>query len=400
MAQHSTFGASSAHRWVRCPGSIALTKDAPRTESAAALAGTIGHEVADICIRENKNAYDITTVTIDGVTHDVPEDTQVDVNNYIEFLRSRGGTLLSEVQINYATLLGVDEAEGFGTSDAVILLDNGDIEIHDLKLGRKPVDAEDNKQLILYAAGVADTLESTTGEPVRNVTLGIYQPNVTRFGTLHEMSIEEVQDEVKAYKNAATQATASAKSLAKSGPTAKFYATYTSAGESQCQWCKHAAACPTLLAATKEVVNACTSDDFDIVSAPSLIDDAPVRAAYESLDLLRNFITAVEDEVYARASAGRGESVGVKFVAGKQGNRKWTDETVAATQLSTELPVESVYTKSLISPAVAEKALKKAKVTSIDLSSLVSRSAPSKTIAPINDPRPEWTGAATTDDFN
>jgi Protein of unknown function (DUF2800) len=59
-----------------------------------------------------------------------------------------------------------------------------------------------------------------------------------------------------------------------------------------------------------------------------------------------------------------------------------------------------VYTKSLISPAVAEKALKKAKVTSIDLASLVSRSAPSKTIAPINDPRPEWTGAATTDDFN
>jgi hypothetical protein len=365
------------------------------------LAGTIGHEVADICIREKMNAFQITVVTIDDVQHDVPEDTQVAVNNYIEFLHSRGGTILSEVRIDYAKLLGVPKGEGFGTSDAVILLDNGDIEIHDLKLGHSPVEVSGNTQLMLYAAGVAATLEEATGEPVELATLGIYQPAVSRFGTTEDMTMDELNEEIKDLKSAAKSAIAAEKLFKVSGPTPQFYEDYTRAGEKQCQWCKHAASCPTLLAATQEVVAACTSDDFDVVSAPSLIDDAPVRRAYESIPLLENFIRAVQDEVYARAVAGRGEHVGVKFVAGRSGNRKWVSEDSAAVELLAVLPEETVYTKSILSPAKAETALKKAKVTSLKLDSLVSRSAPTKTIAPINDPRPEWSAeGATTDDFN
>jgi hypothetical protein len=99
--------------------------------------------------------------------------------------------------------------------------------------------------------------------------------------------------------------------------------------------------------------------------------------------------------------AGRGEHVGVKFVAGRAGNRKWVSEDAASSQLLAVLPEETVYTKSILSPAKAETALKKAKVTSLKLDSLVSRSAPAKTIAPLNDPRAEWSDdAATTDDFN
>jgi Protein of unknown function (DUF2800) len=399
MAAHSRFSASAAHRWAACPGSIVLTKDAPNTTSSAALAGTIGHEVADICLKKNINAYQVTVVEIDGKQHDVPEDTQTSVNNYIEFLNSRGGTVMSEVKINYAKLLGVPEAEGFGTSDAVVLLDNGDIEIHDLKLGHAYVDVADNKQLMLYAAGVAATLEETTGEKVEYSTLGIYQPAVSRAGSLHGMTLKELSGEIKELKSAAKAAIAAEKLFIKSGPTPAFYEDYTRASEDVCKWCKHAASCPTLLAATQEVVTSCTSDDFDIVSTPSLIDDAPVRKAYESIGMLQNFIRAVEDEVYARAVAGRGSYVGVKFVAGRQGNRKWTAEDSASLQLLAVLPEEIVYTKSLLSPAKAESALKKAKVTSLDLSSLVSRSAPTKTIAPLNDPREEWsdTGAPTND---
>jgi Protein of unknown function (DUF2800) len=401
MGAHSRFSASAAHRWSECPGSIVLTKDAKDTTSSAALAGTIGHEVADICIKKGLNAFQVTTVTIDDVQHDVPEDTQVSVNNYIEMLHSRGGTLVSEVRIDYAKLLGVPAGDGFGTSDAVVLLDNGDIEVHDLKLGHGVVDVLGNPQLLLYAAGVAATLEETTGDKVEYATIGIYQPAITRYGITEGISRKELNDEIKNLKSAAKSAIAAEKLFAKSGPTPAFYEDYTRAGESQCKWCKHAAACPTLLAATQEVVTACSTDDFDIVSAPSLVDDAPVRRAYESIGLLEGFITAVKDEVYARAMAGRGEHVGVKFVAGRAGNRKWVSEDVASSQLLAVLPEETVYTKSILSPAKAETALKKAKVTSLTLDSLVSRSAPTKTIAPLNDPRAEWSDdAATTDDFN
>lgn len=398
---HSRFSASAAHRWGACPGSIALTEGAPDTTSSAALAGTIGHEVADICLKQGLNAFQVTVVTIDGVQHDVPDDTQIAVNNYIEMLKSRGGTIMSEVQIDYAKLLGVPAGEGFGTSDAVILLDNGDIEIHDLKLGHKSVDPKGNPQLLLYAGGVAQTLEETTGEKVEYATVGIYQPSVSRFGITDGYTNKEMMDEIKELKSAAKSAIHAIKLFKKSGPTPAFYEDYTRAGEEQCKWCKHAASCPTLLAATQEVVADCKSDDFDIVSSPSLIDDAPVRRAYESIGLLKGFISAVEDEVYARALAGRGAAVGVKFVSGKQGNRKWAAEDAAAQELLVVLPPDTVYTKSLISPAVAEKALKKAKATSFDLASLVTRSAPSKTIAPLNDPREEWSDTgATTEDFN
>lgn len=401
MAAHSRFSASAASRWSACPGSIVLTQDAPNTTSSAALAGTIGHEVADICLKTKVNAFQITVVEVDGVQHDVPEETQVAVNNYIEFLQSRGGTIMSEVRIDYAKLLGVPKGDGFGTSDAVILLDNGDIEIHDLKLGHGIVSVSGNPQLMLYAAGVAATLEEATGEPVELATIGIYQPAASRFGSTEDMTKKELDAEIKNLKSAARSAIAAEKLFKASGATPSFYEDYTRAGEDQCKWCKHAASCPTLLAATQEVVTACTSDDFDIVSAPSLIDDAPVRKAYESIPLLENFIRAVHDEVYARATAGRGEYVGVKFVAGRAGNRKWVDEDAASLQLLTVLPEETVYTKSLLSPAKAETALKKAKATSLDLSTLVTRSAPTKTIAPINDPRPEWSAeGATTEDFS
>jgi Protein of unknown function (DUF2800) len=400
MTAHSRFSASAASRWSACPGSIVLTQDAPNTTSSAALAGTIGHEVADICLKQKVNAFQITVVEVDGVQHEVPEETQIAVNNYTEYLHSRGGQILSEVRIDYAKLLGVPKGDGFGTSDAVILLDNGDIEIHDLKLGHGIVEVSGNPQLMLYAAGVAATLEETTGEPVERVTIGIYQPAASRYGSTEEMSWQELHVEIKDLKSAAKSAIAAEKLFKVSGPTPQFYEDYTRAGEDQCKWCKHAASCPTLLAATQEVVAACTSDDFDVVSAPSLIDDAPVRKAYESIPLLENFIRAVQDEVYARALAGRGEHVGVKFVAGRAGNRKWADEEAASLQLLTVLPAETVYTKTLLSPAKAETALKKAKATSVDLSTLVTRSAPSKTIAPINDPRPEWSAeGATANDF-
>lgn len=405
--KHSIFSASSAERWVNCPGSVALSRGYANTSSAAALDGTIGHEVADICIRTGANPYEVTEVDIDGTMHAVSEDTQANIVDYMAFLNARKGTdgqLLSEVRIDYSKVLGVPEEAGFGTSDIVILQADGSIEIIDLKLGRKFVEVSGNKQLMLYAAGVVDAMEEVSGTKVPSVTLGIYQPNISRAGSLETMTRAELMAQVKELKVAAKNVLAANASLKRfatpKGLADSFYADYTKAGEDQCRWCKHAAHCPTLKDATAEVVNECKSDDFDVVSAPTLIDYAPLRKAYESITLLEIFIKAVQDEVYARALKGEGEALGVKFVAGRAGNRKWADENVAGTQLISVLPEEIVYTKTLLSPATAEKALKKAKVTSLDMTELVTRSAPSKTLTAIADPRPVWTDGATTEDFN
>jgi hypothetical protein len=51
---HALLSPSSAHRWSRCPGSVALTKDAPRTDTEASLDGTKAHDIAAWALREGK----------------------------------------------------------------------------------------------------------------------------------------------------------------------------------------------------------------------------------------------------------------------------------------------------------------------------------------------------------
>ncbi len=51
-AAHATFGASSSHRWLNCPGSIKLSEHAPPgKESEYALEGTRAHECLDYLLK-------------------------------------------------------------------------------------------------------------------------------------------------------------------------------------------------------------------------------------------------------------------------------------------------------------------------------------------------------------
>lgn len=42
---HAVLSASSAHRWLNCPGSVSLTKDMPDTKSEYAEEGRLAHAV-------------------------------------------------------------------------------------------------------------------------------------------------------------------------------------------------------------------------------------------------------------------------------------------------------------------------------------------------------------------
>ena len=396
---HSKFSASSAERWVNCPGSVVLTAGLPDTTSAAALAGTIGHAVADICLSKNMDANQVTVVTIDGVAHDVPDDTMMQVNAYVKFLKSRGGVILPEARINYSNVLGVPEDEGFGTSDATVLLPDNSIETWDLKLGHRYVGALDNKQITLYALGTMDAIETVSGDEVPTVTMGIFQPTLSEEPKSEVLTRDEIRERIVQFKDAATRVKLAEAHAVECGVDEVFYKSFVNPGESQCQWCKFKASCPALAKEVEHAMAAATTEDFTVVEAPGCIDDKDLKAAYDKLPLIELFIKAVEDEVYARAENGFGARLGVKFVAGRAGNRKWTDESAAATALVSVLGEESVYNKAIVTPAVAEKLLKKAKSTSVDLNTLTTRAAASKTLTSVNDPREEWS-AGGADDFS
>jgi hypothetical protein len=396
MTAHARFGASSAHRWADCPGALTMEEQyggKGNSSSPAALAGTIGHAAADEALRLGCSAYEVHNIIIENEVHVVPDDTQEAVQFYIEFIRARPGTIVSEVKIDYSTLIGVGNS--FGTSDAVVLGTDGSVEIWDLKLGRRWVDATNNKQLLLYAAGVVDVVEATTGVEVPSVTVGIIQPHTSRTPSYQELTRIELHDAVAVLKTAADSVTAADTSY---DGSSKWHTVHLNPGEHQCQWCKAAAHCPALAKATVETVALCTGDDFDVVSKPTAVGDSALAMAYDRIPLLEIFIKAVEGECFSRASKGIPVK-GQKLVLGREGNRKWADETVAKESLISVLPFETIVIESTISPAAAEKELKKLKIKDFNIETLVVRSAAKPTLVQASDPREAFV-ANTADDFS
>jgi len=392
MAQHSKFSASAASRWMACPGSLLMSEGLPDGKSEAASRGTLGHALAEHCLVNGNEAWEI-----DGIAGQaVDEDLQGAVQAYLDLVRSRGGTLLPEVKVQYDDVLGVASGDGFGTSDAVVLLPGGKIEVWDLKLGHRWVGAEDNPQLMLYACGVVRTLEAL-GEDVNEVLVGICQPYLSENGSFQVLTRDQLMEwEAKFREGVARVKEAEAHKL---GPTSKKWRTlYLNPGEEQCKYCRANSSCQALADAVDHTVEAAKDDEFDVVTAPAVIDGAKLAEAYAKIGMLEVFIKAVEGECNRRAHEGQ-PVAGTKLVLGREGNRKWGNEEEAKKSLTGVIDSETLYTMSLISPSQAEKALKKNK-TEFDLNSLVVRSPAKPTLVSASDPRETFTPSGGVEDFN
>ena len=51
---HAKLSASSAHRWLHCPGSVAASEKIPARSSFAADEGSAAHELAEIALNAGK----------------------------------------------------------------------------------------------------------------------------------------------------------------------------------------------------------------------------------------------------------------------------------------------------------------------------------------------------------
>jgi RecB family exonuclease len=98
-----------------------------------------------------------------------------------------------EVLLEQNIKLKFHENDISGTVDCVMLKDNGDIIIVDLKTGRTKVKTEDNNQMLMYAYGVVQDVWKKTKKLPQSIIISIYQPLVNNTSAM-EYTLQQLMD--------------------------------------------------------------------------------------------------------------------------------------------------------------------------------------------------------------
>ncbi len=377
---HAKLSPSGAHRWMRCPGSIALEAPFPNDSSVYAAEGTLAHLLASEELDGTKPAAERIGEqhTVDGFDFTVDKVMVAYVEDYVKLVReyAEGGVLLVEQRVPIGHLTG--ETDATGTSDAVVVhADEGRLTVIDLKYGMGVrVMADGNEQAMMYALGALESYEQLAD--FVNICMVIHQP---RLNSVSEHWIRV--DDLMKFAAKVTEAADIVRS-----PDA-----FTAPGEKQCRFCKAKSVCPALKEIVDETVQEeATADDF------ADMGDNSLAVAMGRVELIEQWCKSIRAEVERRLTKGL-DVPGYKLVEGRKGNRAWSDAKDAETRLSAVLKRDEMYEEKFISPATAEKLLKKDPEGMSLLEELTHRPEGKLSVAPATDKRPAMDVKPILDDF-
>ena len=351
MSGHSHIGASSASRWLACPGSVRLYNQlTSRRATEYAARGTVAHELCERCLLEGTEPLDYLGKEFeqDGFPIKVDDAMVSAVTMYVGQIRLDrerfGGTLKVEQSFDLSWVYpGM-----FGRNDACLIPDDlfGILRVYDYKNGRVNVEAENNPQLMYYALGA---LGQHNLNCVEVIEINIIQPNSMDGGSwLDTWSISA--DKLYTWAMDVLRPGA-AKTAEPDAPLCE--------GE-QCTFCEASAFCPlkqsTVLAMFDAPVEAAPSE----IVLPDIGAIAPERVGLLSaffngpeFDRWRKSLAAEEQAMLARGVHIPGRKLVEKTV---KGNRRWVSEDAVITALKGELG-EEMFSSSLKSPVQIEKLL-------------------------------------------
>jgi hypothetical protein len=356
MDHSKIVGGSTAKRVMNCPGSVALVqKMPPQPSSKYADEGTLLHNVIAEVVMSDKHpeAWLGTTYNDQVLTLELIDDKlvpalaaldQIDPNKEME--------IAAETRVGFGDLLpGV-----FGSTDLIGRIGTRAI-VLDWKFGDGvAVEVEENPQLMFYAAASMRTEESKWAfEGATEIEMVIVQPpQVKRWVTTPARIAQFEKDLVKAVKLAQK-------------PDAEL-----NDGD-HCRWCAAKPVCPLMTGA----VDRALKTQIEAINVQTL------GSYLAKVDLLEDWIKDLRALAHQILDSGA-PVPGYKLVA-KRGTRQWIDEAKAHIELR-KLGIEPHKEPELVSPAQAEKELKKRKMTLPD--DLVVSVSSGTTLASADDPRP------------
>lgn len=395
---HAKLNPSGAHRWMACPGSVALEAPFPDTSSAYAREGTAAHELAAMVLETAEpSAQRYVGLRIefedygDVVSWLVTQDMADHVDDYVKFVRqlSDGKTLLIERKVPIGHLTG--ETDATGTSDVIIVdTTNSNLTVVDLKYGMGVrVDAFENPQLQMYALGALEEY-GLLGD-FDTVSMYIHMPRLNYVGEYHVPTPDLL---------------AFGEDVRHAADRVRWEDADLAPGEKQCRFCKAKAACPAMRAEVTEVVggSAAASVSEFAEFLPEVVDmqtgDNYLPIAMSKVGLVEDWCKAVRAETERRLLAGQ-KVDGYKLVEGKRGHRKWGSEAQVEDLFKTfRMRQDEMYDLSLISPTKAEKLFKQNPKRWAKVTDLITQSVGKPSVALATDKRPAMVVQSVSDDFS
>ena len=363
---HALLSASGAYRWLKCPGSARLEDKFEDEPSVYAAEGTLAHEMAELKIIKyfttdlrpsefKKRISELKKNELYSAEMDRYTNEYRDYINDIYLSFESKPFFLAEQRVDFSSYV----PEGFGTVDCTLVGDKV-IHIFDLKYGKGvPVTAENNPQGMLYALGTY--LEQSAIDEIEKVIIHIIQPRIKNTSSF-EISSEELLKWAESIKDVAQKAYEGSN---------EFHV-----GE-HCGFCKANGNC------RKQAEKYMNIEVID----PALLTDEEIGEGLAKVKELSRWAKKFEDYALVRAQNG-GNVKGWKLVAGRGGNRTFTDKAVAA-QLLEEVGLdrEEIYKTELISVTAAEKLLGEETLYKI-AGNYIQKPEGKPTLATLNDKRP------------
>lgn len=389
---HASLGASSAYRWIACPGSVRLSAGIESTSSVYAREGIAAHELCQMCLNSGQDAIEFIDREIDEFV--VDEEMAEAVQVYLDAVRKvRNGSALTFVEKRFSLdkLMAGTELDGmmFGTNDCSVLVGTptgkSKLFVFDYKHGRGvAVDALGNPQLRYYALGACLELAHHVIEEVEAV---IVQPRARhRDGPIRS----EVITPFELVEWSADLADAAQAALSPDAPL--------NPGD-HCDWCPAAGACPALRSHAYAVAQLQFSPIDDTVitvpPAPETLTPEQLSRVLDAAEVVKDWIAAVQ--AHAHLQLDHGTAIPGWKLVDKRPSRKWLndEETTAGALDLLGLDVADIYATKLRSPAQIEKALPMARHG--ELTGLWESKSSGTTIARDNDGRVKLSSKASAD---